>query len=235
MKTTLIILVVMLLVVGSVGAQTYTVSPRLDSMTAYCLEQLNLPAGGNRRISTGLVHRRLNEGYGATCTQAPAIEKFDTLLVWKDYEGAAWPSDCDRIDAVFRIFNGDTIRYPLYFVDPEGIRNAFVDSPMVQLQVDPESPEHAYTFGRRLLFTPKIIADSAAPDTFLILYFAVGTKLTSGSDSCKVGPKYLPAVLNYAMARVQEAREKWTSAAHYQARYDRIVAEPPVDRGKVKK
>lgn len=213
---------------ASAQAQTYSVSPTLDSMTAYCLEQLDIPITGSRNVDTGFVHRKINEGYAATCNDAPAIERIDTVLIWKDNEGGVLPDDFLRAHAVFRMYGGDSSRVPMVLVDPDTLK--FMNAPGTQNRDTSLSPGIAYTFAQRLLTTPKVIADSAYPDSYLVMYFAMGDKLDTLTETCEVLPEYLPAVLNYAMARIEEKREKWTAAAWYDSRYEKIVSKPRTSR-----
>ncbi len=219
-----IVLLVCLLLVSSVGAQTYTVDPALDSVRTYCYYQLQAPVAGTDRLTPAVMASFINRAYAAVCVDLPAIEKSTLLTITKNTNGAELPADYSRAKTVYRLV-GDK-RLAVRFLPSDSLIPLYgKETDRFNTHSKPEvmSPEFWYTFADSIMLQPKFSGRSSGTDSLALHYFASGTKLTSGTDSLRCLPEYVEAVIDYTCMLASKLREKTQDMALYKARYDEQV------------
>lgn len=189
-----------LLFVAPILSQT---SPRLDSITAAVREQV-----GSASVS---VTRAINRAYQQVCTDYPAYELIDTVILDSTTPYATLASDFDRLNTVDLL--SENKRYPLRSLEalsPDSIKE-IVQTDMED--TDPTDQKFYNVFGGYLWTYPRW----ARPDTatFEVKYFAIGAALSAVTDSVKVASSYRNAVFLYACAEVQRQRGKFSDANAY--------------------
>lgn len=211
----LILVIVLLLLPAMAAGQSYTLSPRLDSLRVNVLLRINEPTSGNLALTTAKLNLAINTANTDVCKAFPAIEKLDTVVVDSTAEGGALNADFDRILEVYRLAGNTRVRLrPLGYVEPvEGDQTVGVST---HDRANLASPDQYRTFARRLLLHPKDSKPAATPDSFLVYYYAMDAQLSAGADSVQIDPKYIPVLLDRACYEIQKMRNNWNDAKEYE-------------------
>lgn len=201
-------------------SRTYTENPRLDSLQAAVYAQLNIKAGGSRKITDVVVTRAINRAIIATCTDYPALELTDTVLVGRSDTLGTLPAKFDRFRTVFRL-RGDTLMIPLLVINPDSLQNYKKDLKSYRHQkANPLSPDLCWTHGIKLRLYPKFVGKtSTSIDTMQITFFGIDAGLSNDSDTTIVDPRYINKIILYACGEVSATRQNFDDAGYYFRRY----------------
>ena len=207
---------VLALFVGTVNAA----SLRLDSLRTECFDKLNIPDAGTRTITTAIGNRLINQAINEICTDFPALEKIDTIIVYKEDEGGVLPSDFVALKNVF-LMDGYTVRIPLKIVGADTLRKLFNSEGQVKHdKSNPMSIAYAFKYARRLMLLPKYAKDTAAIDSFLVYYYATDAQLTNDTDSTLIEKRFRGVLISYATSEMATIKNDYEKAAYYRRLYD---------------
>lgn len=220
MRITRVVLMVLLLCGVANSATVYPVDNILDSLQKACLYQLRGDTLGTRKDMTNdMIRYGLNTSLIRVCKEFPALEKLDTLVVYKEDEGAALPTDFDRMKQVFRM-KGDTLRIPLEFRAIESLRQVTPTTEENLHELDELlSPQWAYSWADRFYLHPKYAIDSSEIDSFLILYYAMDAGMDTSGATTAIDSKYIDVLLLATFAKLSAMKLDFTSAAYYETLY----------------
>lgn len=221
MKVRLLVFVMLLFVPVLVYAE-HPISPRLDSMQWYVVDNLmRTSLSGTSQASQDRMYRSISSGIDAVCRDFPAICKLDTIVLAEDSVGACLPDDFLRVAYAFR--DSVTSRLPLQEVAADTLWRL---KDNVQDRGAWSSPKYFYTHGQRFFTHPKFIA--GIEDTFFVFYYATDARLTGVSDSTDVLPQFRRHIVTFATAEMLRLLGKPQKAALYRAEYDYAVAQQRV-------
>lgn len=217
------ILFALIILVTSVGAET---SPQLDSIRVAAFNQIGVPTGGSDRITAAIANAIINYGIQQVSTDFPAVEKLDTITIDTVSEGGALASDFVAIKWCQLILS-DMARLPLQYKSEDSL---FMERPSDSSSTgDPDDvtdPRYYYTHAGRLhTFTKIVSGDATEGDSalFLIGYYAVGNRLSSGTDSTNILESFRDELLNWICYRLEKLRYRYASASGYKVDYDSEV------------
>ena len=211
------------LLATTVSAQSYSVNPSRDSLITFCLYETNTNTSFTYSLTQAKAIYFLNKSIGRVCTDFPAIEKIDTVVISKSMLGDTLNSDFIRAVRIYKIEHEDTdtaqILIPLRYVTKD---STWILYPTVgSNEENPiDIPTSYFTHGKRFLSYPKSQADVSRPDSFLVFYNAMDEILSSGTDSTAISSDYInPLIdlLTYEFAKVRRMYDKATAAL---GRYD---------------
>ena len=228
----LLIGLLLLALSGNAIAQTSSIPKRLDSLQLYVLSQLNIKATGSRGIPLATVTRALNRGYSRTADLYPAIEKRATVTITRTLEGAALPSDFNRLYQVFKK-RGDTLRYPMVIMHPDSLSIVFKSlDDNVHSKKNIESGRYCWAFGDTLVIHPKYATPGSAVDTFVVYYFAnPPTPLSSAADTVVLHTRFTERLTFYACSQIAATRRDLQMANWYMSLF--AAGLPPLLREQV--
>ena len=205
MKITRFILC-LVLIAGTVASQP---APQLDSLAVAVVEQVGAVAGT-------VVTHEINRAYLQVTTSYPAYEVIDTVTIDSASGRVALPANYDRMIAVDLIVSGgdlDKVRVSLRKVPTD---TTAADIVREKMDYTNAADQKYYQVSARYLYTyPRWTRTDTA--SFEVRYYAVGAKLTSGSDTITVAFAYRNAVFFLACAEYQARRGQFRDAAFYQA------------------
>ena len=199
------IIVALILLAGSVSSQT---SPRLDSISVAVREQINA-------ASSFSVLRSINRAYQQVCTDYPAYEIVDTLLIDSANGFVSATSDFDRVATLDLLSeeDGKNLKVPLMWLDMLPIDSqAFY----VRAEMDKTNPidQKFYRIFSGDLYTyPRWTRDDTA--SFEIRYYGIAPALSDDTNTVRVASKYLNAVFWLACADLQARRGQPGESAFY--------------------
>lgn len=228
----IITILILLFVVGSLSAQTYSISPSFDSMQVNALKMLNIISSGNGYVTTPQIKYVINLSIGEICDAFPALEKVDTVVVWRDSAGFDLNADFLRIKSVFRIDqagdDGDIeIWTPINYIPYDSLAIIFDSrSKNVDDKSKIEQLRTSYTWGRQLRFHPKNYSSSANPDSFVVYYYARDVFLVNGTDSTSIAPEYMGELMNYIKSEIKILQEEYKVSDFYLGRYNASAVTP---------
>ncbi len=230
-KKLLLAITVLLVAPHWISAQpistVYPMSPRLDSLQAAVYAQLNIKAGGSRKITDVVTTKAINRGVMATCATYPALEKIDTVILNRYDSTGTLPADFHRLARVWRI-RGDTLLIPVKIVDPDSVE--FYKKEQGEFRhkkASNTSPDLCWTHGRDLRFFPRFVGRlSTSVDTLQIEYLALDAPLSSDADTTVIDPYYINKVIDYACMVVSATRENFDDAAWYFRQFQGLPALP---------
>lgn len=214
-------LIFLLLFVSSVSAQTYSVNPSRDSLITYCLYETNTPTTFTGNLTQAKAIYLLNKSLGQVCTDFPALEKIDTVVLNKNSMGVALNTDFIRIVRLYKIehesIDTSQILVPLRYVTSD---SSWILYPTEETNL--QDPSSYFTHGQRFFAHPKTQTLTTKPDSFLVFYNAMDAKLTSATDSVAILPDYLnPLIelLTYEFAKLRRLDKRASDAIdRYNAR-----------------
>jgi hypothetical protein len=176
-------------------------------------------------MTNDMIRYALNTALIRVCKEFPALEKLDTLVVYKEDEGAALPTDFDRMKQVFRM-KGDTLRLPLEFRPVESLREV---TPAIKNNLHKKdkllSPQYAYPWAGRFMLHPKYAIDSSEIDSFLILYYAMDEGMDTSGATTAIDAKYINVLLLATFAKLSAMKKDFTSAAYYETLYKAEIVQ----------
>ncbi len=207
---------------------------RLDSLRGRLELRLNLPAGGNSKVTQAVMNAAINEALGEVCQDFNAYPKVDTLVARPDSEGVAWPGDFLRLRAVGRIIprfgHHPAVYYPLQPVSDEDTLWRQVKD-LSELELNPGDPigPRRYVVGSRLFLYPKYDRRSSSDTAlYLIDYYALAPQVAVDTDTVMVDPKYRAALLDKAAEMCATVRQDWDVAAKWLQAYELKVGRSGV-------
>jgi len=216
-------LLAILLIAGSILAQSQPIYPRLDSLEAAIYAQLNVSSTGSSRLTGVRLRYAANRAQARVATDFPALEKTDTVIITRGSEGGTLNSDFQRLFQVFKR-RGDTLRYPMHIIPSDSLPLLTPAKP--QQAGDVESPAYCWSWGRTLRTHPKI---RTIADTFFVDYYALPPRMDSLNDTCLIPGEYLELVVFYACGILSGTRELFDEANWYLQWYD-AQKQPPIPR-----
>lgn len=215
----------LLLLLASTGfsqtvSRTYTESPQLDSLQAAVYAQLNIRAGGSRKITDVVVTKAINRGIIATCTDYPALEAIDTVLIGRSDTLGTLPANFNRLRKAWRL-RGDTLMIPVTIINPDSIQFYKKERKSYSHEkVNPESPDLCWTHGIKLRMFPKFVGTaSTIIDTIQISYYGIDRGLPEDSSVTIVAPQYINKIILYACGEISATRQNFDDAGYYYGRY----------------
>ncbi len=225
----LLIGLLLLALSGNALAQTSSIPKRLDSLQLYVLSQLNIKATGSRGIPLATVTRALNRGYSRTADLYPAIEKRAIVTITRSLEGAALPSDFNRLHQVFKK-RGDTLRYPMIIIHPDSLAIVFTSlKDNVHSKKNIESGRYCWAFGDTLMIHPKYATPGSAVDTLVVHYFANPPSALSGAaDTVIIHTRFTERLVFYACSQIAATRRDLQMANWYMSLF--AAGLPPATR-----
>ena len=206
------------IIATSISAQTYTLDPSRDSLITYCLYETNTRTTFTNNLTQAKAIYLLNKSLGRVCTDFPALEKIDTVVLSKDSMGVSLNPDFIRAIRIYKIEHEDVdsgqILIPLRYVSSD---SAWILYPTESSnEKSPKKLSTSYFTHGQIFFThPKSQTIASIPDSFLVFYNAMDAKLTSGTDSVTIAPDYInPLIdlLTYEFAKVRRMNSKAVEA-----------------------
>lgn len=202
-------------------AQTYTISPRRDSLRINAYGQLDIPTTGTGKITDARVNYAINEAISEICDMYPAIEKVDTILVTRDTAFYVLNSDFIRVKGLFviRKYGSTGSQYiwePVECIKIDTLSDIFdtreenVDKPGTDTKL-----LKAFTYGRKMMFQPKNYAAVTSPDTFIVLYDARDTALTADASTTSIDPRYMDELAALIKSKILDIRVDRDGAMYY--------------------
>lgn len=226
-------ILLVLLLSGGVRAG---INPRLDSLRTRAFEQADVPSGGTSKVTTSIGNSFINRAISKVCSNAPAIEKYDTIYVDSITEGGSLPSDFNRLKSAELIWSDTSLpdidrafRIPLLPI--EGDSQTMQRPSLQSLQQDRTNPLAARFYrtyaGKLKLFPKWMRGDSAA---VVIEYYANDTLLQVNASQTSVEERWREAVINYAASLISAKRNNYEDALYYLNLFRADVGLPPLKR-----
>jgi len=216
----IILLLPVILFCSGVKAQTYSINPSRDSLTVAVLNQLHVPSTGDNELTTAIVHKQINKSVAQVCTDFPAVEKLDTVIIGRWQEGGSLNTDFDRAYSVMKIV-GDTLRVPINRLPDDSLFDRLGGETGLEYDYDKLShPRYFNPFDYYLFVYPKVAIDSAGVDTFLVKYYAMDDALTSATDSTVINPRFINPLISHVCYMLSLYREDDNAAAIYKKDYE---------------
>ena len=216
-------LLIILLLAGPVMA-TGPISGLMTELREGVRAQLRGQTTATTLLSNSVVDWAINRGLSQTCSDFPAYEKLDTVMVSKEGEGAALPSDFVEVKAVFRII-GDTVRYPLQYMPADTLaKNYAIGSSTPDEPNTVRSLQYYHTHAGQLIFDPK--SRATKDDTMLVEYYAMDAPLDDSTDTAHVKAKYLEKVILYACWALSVTEGDGRAAAYLAAYAEGMPPKP---------
>lgn len=197
-------LFIFLLMVMSVSAQIYPVDPSLDSIRTFVFSELNIPTAGTGNVTPTKANLKINLSLGILCSNFPAYEKIDTLVMTSDSDGVILPVDYLRTGSIFRTYN--KLLIPMASISHDSMRVLFISDSTVNAndRMKYTSPNYYRIFGRKFFTHPAI----TTLDTFIVYYYATHPELTTGTDSVIFEPQYFDKFLDLVRLSINSLREQ---------------------------
>ena len=217
------IIIILLLLVSVAGASP--IYNTLDSLRVSAFRVCNIPDAGTALITSGLGNFFVNIAYDRVCRDFPAIEALDTVVLNSTIEGVSLADSFLYDRAVFRI-GGDSVRYPLKRMDIDTFSSrGATESEITHVINDLTSPGYYYIFGKRLMTHPRYNKPVAKADSFLVLYQATGSKITSDTAATYCRSAYLNKIIEYTAYLICDKLGRKDDAVLHKAEYLRGKSE----------
>jgi len=211
------------------GVSAQSISPRLDSLRAYCTMPVDLPDGAtDNQLPTAKKNKCINLAVTQVEYDFPAYVRYDTVTMKTTTEGAGLNTDFRDLRFVFRmtaettLVGQDTvikpIRTPIPKRLPDTLRWLRTDSKAdVQDNEVLEEPTAWFVEGQRLFIQPRW----SDPDSglFLISYYAIDSTKTDDTATFRLQRHYLPRVVEYARGLMYMTIGKPADAAMWFSMY----------------
>lgn len=219
-----VLIVAVVLLAASASAQ---IPHSLDSLELYVLEGLSLPSTGGNNTTLAKVRHSLGRANHQVSEDFPAIEKLDTLFVYKDSIGARLPADLRSIVAAYRII-GVTKRIPLAPRTPAEIIVEQGTTPAATHDETSDfSPRYYKTHGDWFKTYPKWSRDDSM--AVELEYLANDEWMVDGTtDSVLTESTYRNAIIVWALADLWAQRGRLDKSKFYLEWYDRFLARRPI-------
>lgn len=228
-----LIIILLLIATPCFGAT----SARLDSLRVKAFRQLDIPDAGTQKITSAIGNDAINLAISWICSNAPAIEKWDTVYITQDASGRALNSDFNRASTAEMIWSDttsvgvyQTVRIPLLYLSEDSLRSRYRTLEEI-LPVDAKNPlswKEFRTFGGRFLVWP--IWNREDSMMAVVTYYANDTLLQANGSQTSVRPKFLEAVIKYAAYQLAMIRNNLDDATVFYNAARAYIGMPPVTK-----
>lgn len=215
----------LLLCATSLLAET---SPRRDSIRVAAFGQLGIPTAGTALVTTAQANRIINEAVEEVSTHFPAIEKFDTVVIYPTTIGGSLPSDFSTIRWAEMIIapGEDSAFIPMKYVLPDSLFDVRGGSTGASdATKKARAARYYHTHGNQLMIYAKFVGAEGDSVQVLVAYYAIDAALDADTATTDIAPGYRSALRDWICYRLELFRYHYEAATFYAVRYDKAKAE----------
>ena len=203
-------------------------SPRRDSIRIAAFGQLGIPTAGTALVTTTQANRVINEAVEEVSTHFPAIEKFDTVVVYPSTIGGALASDFSSIRWAEMIIapGSDSAFIPMKYVLPDSLFDARDGSKGISdAGRQGRAGRYYHTHGSQLLMYAKWAGAEGDSVLVLVAYYAIDDALGAYTATTDIAPAYRSVLRDWICYRLEYLRFRYEAGNQYLARYEKAKAE----------